>query len=110
MLFCVQAQAQDYQDLIGHWVRPDGGYVLVIKNVRSDASIEADYLNPNPINVSKARVSNESGKNNIFVELWDIGYPGSNYTLTYDKETDRLVGVYHHMVLDQKFDVFFERR
>jgi hypothetical protein len=97
------------EKFIGRWVRPDGGYVLVIKNVRFDGSIEADYLNPNPINVSEARVTTESGKINIFVELRDAGYPGSNYTLMYDKDTDRLVGVYHHMVLKQKFDVYFVR-
>ena len=97
------------EKFIGRWVRPDGGYVLVIKNVRFDGSIEADYLNPNPINVSEARVTTESGKIKIFVELRDAGYPGSNYTLMYDKDTDRLVGVYHHMVLKQKFDIYFVR-
>ena len=97
------------EKFIGRWVRPDGGYVLVIKNVRFDGSIEAEYLNPNPINVSEARVTTESGKIKIFVELRDAGYPGSNYTLMYDKDTDRLVGVYHHMVLKQKFDIYFVR-
>jgi len=90
-------------------VRPDGGYTLVIKNVRFDGSIEADYLNPNPINVSEARVTTESGKINIFVELRDVGYPGSYYTLTYEKDTDRLVGVYHHAVLKENFDIYFVR-
>jgi hypothetical protein len=98
------------EKFIGRWVRPDGGYVLVIKNVRFDGSIEAEYLNPNPINVSEARVNTESDKVNIFVELRDVGYPGSNYTLTYDKDTDRLVGVYHHMVLSKKFNIYFVRK
>jgi hypothetical protein len=105
-----QSVETGYEKLIGNWVRPDGGYVLVIKNVRFDGSIEADYLNPNPINVSKAHVSNESGKINVFVELRDAGYPGSYYTLTYNKDTDRLVGVYHHMVLNKKFDIYFLRQ
>jgi len=38
------------------------------------------------------------------------GYPGSNYTLTYDKDEDRLVGVYYHAVLQQSFDIYFERQ
>jgi len=45
----------------------------------------------------------------IYVEMQDIGYPGSNYTLTYDKDADRLVGVYYHAVLKQNFDIFFVR-
>jgi len=81
----------------------------LIKNVRFDGSIEADYLNPNPINVSEARVTTESDKINVFVELRDVGYPGSYYTLTYDKVTNRLVGVYHHLGINQNFDIFFMR-
>ena len=112
-IFIHDAQSQSaisvHKDLIGRWVRPDGGYTLVIKNVRFDGSIEADYLNPNPINVSKARVSTEPDKIKIFVELRDVGYPGSYYTLTYDPENDRLIGVYYHAVLKQKFDIFFVR-
>jgi len=88
-------------------VRPDGGYTLLIKAVNDDGSIDAAYFNPNPINVSKAQVSTESGKTNIFVELRDVGYPGSYYTLVYDPDSDRLAGVYHHLVLKQNFDVYF---
>jgi hypothetical protein len=105
-----QSVQADNQKLLGRWVRPDGGYILVIKNVRFDGSMEAHYLNPNPINVSDARVITESGKINIFVELRDVGYPGSNYLLTYDKDTDRLVGVYYHAILKQKFDIYFLRQ
>jgi len=105
-----QSAKEGHKELTGNWVRPDGGYTLVIKNIRFDGSIEAYYLNPNPINVSEARLTTASGKINIFVELRDTGYPGSNYTLTYDKENDRLVGVYHHMVLNKKFDIYFVRR
>ncbi len=113
LIFIHNAQSQslieDYEKLRGNWVRPDGGYTLVIKNVRFDGSIEAYYLNPNSINVSEARATMESGKINVFVELRDTGYPGSYYTLTYDKDTERLVGVYHHMVLNKKFDIYFVR-
>ena len=98
-----------YEKLLGRWVRPDGGYVLIIKNVHFDGSIDADYLNPNLINISKARATTESGKTNVFVELRDVGYPGSYYTLTYDKDTDRLVGVYHHLGINQNFDIYFVR-
>jgi hypothetical protein len=105
-----QSGTTDYEKLVGKWVRPDGGYILVIKNVRFDGSIEAEYLNPNRISISKAHVKTELGKINIFVELRDVGYPGSYYTLTYDKDTDSLVGVYHHLGINKKFDVHFMRR
>ena len=83
--------------------------VLVIKNVRDDGNIDAAYFNPRSVRVSQARVSTKADRLNIYVELRDTGYPGSNYTLTYDPDTDRLVGVYHPMVLKKKFDIFFVR-
>jgi hypothetical protein len=115
LFICIHdAQSQsltgDYEKLTGNWVRPDGGYTLLIKSVNDDGSIDAAYFNPNPINVSEARVNTESGKINMFVELRDAGYPGSNYTLTYDKENDRLVGVYYHAIFKQKFDIYFIRQ
>jgi hypothetical protein len=112
-IFIHDAQSQSaksvHKELIGRWVRPDGGYILLITAVNDDGSIDAAYFNPNPINVSKARVSIESDKANILVELRDIGYPGSYYTLVYDPERDLLVGVYHHLVLKQNFDIYFVR-
>ena len=72
-----QQKTIEYKDLIGRWVRPDGGYVLLIIAVKDNGNIDAKYFNPNPINVSKAKVSNESDKIDIFVELRNVGYPGS---------------------------------
>jgi phosphoserine phosphatase len=99
-----------YQKLIGKWVRPDGGYVLDIRSISADGKIKMLYLNPRPINVSKAQASTKEGIIDIFIELRDKGYPGSYYTLTFDSERNLLVGVYHHLVLNQNFDVYFIRR
>ena len=104
-----QSEISDFDDLIGRWLRPDGGYVLVINGVDEQGSLDAEYFNPNNINVAQAHASIEEKQIKIYVEMQDIGYPGSNYTLTYDKENDRLVGVYYHAVLRQKFDIFFIR-
>ena len=104
-----QSETQDYKNLIGRWVRPDGGYVLVIKDVNSDGSIEAAYFNPNPIDVSEAYITVKSDKTNIFVKLEGWGYEGSYYTLVYDKDTDRLIGVYHQLVYKQNYDIYFVR-
>ena len=46
----------------------------------------------------------------FFVELRDTGYPGSYYTLIYDSESNRLVGVYNHLGLNQKFEVYFVKK
>ena len=104
-----QSKISDYKDLIGRWLRPDGGYVLVIKSVDEEGSMDAAYLNPREINVAKAQASIESDQINIYVEMQDAGYPGSNYTLTYDKENDQLVGVYYHAVLKKNFEIYFVR-
>ena len=100
----------DFHKLIGNWVRPDGGYVLDIRSVNTDGKIEMAYLNPRTINVSKAQAYNKAGKTELFIELQDQGYPGNYYTLTFDEQTDELVGIYHHLGIQQNFDVFFIRQ
>jgi len=102
--------SNDFQKLIGKWVRPDGDYVLDIKSVSPAGKIEMAYLNPRPINVSKAEANVDDGKIETFIELKDNYYPGNYYTLTYDSERDTLAGVYHHLGLKQNFDVYFIRR
>lgn len=100
----------DFEKLKGKWVRTDGGYVLEVKQVAADGKMDAAYLNPNTINVSKADAKSEAGQTKVFVELRDRLYPGSYYTLTYDGGKDQLAGVYHHLGIQQNFDVIFVRR
>ena len=100
----------DYQQLIGWWVRPDGGYVLDIQKAAPDGKLEAVYLNPRPINVSKAQARINAGQIEVFIELRDKHYPGNYYTLTYDPKMDRFVGVYHQLGIGQNFEVFFSRK
>src|SRR5262245_59611983 len=95
--------------LKGRWLRPDGGYVIVIKSVDPNGKMDATYFNPNPINVSKAEVSREGGALRVCLELRGPGYPGSTYTLTYEPRSDSLTGVYFQAVMQQKFDVIFQR-
>jgi hypothetical protein len=99
-----------FQKLLGQWVRPDGGYILDIKSIGSDGKIEMAYLNPNLIHVSKAQASIKDGKLELFIELRDTGYPGNYYTLAFDEQTDKLVGIYHHLGIGQDFDVYFVRQ
>ncbi|MHC5061299.1 MAG: hypothetical protein ACYTFK_09480 [Planctomycetota bacterium] len=100
----------DYSQIIGQWVRGSGSYVLDIQKVRSNGKIDASYLNPKSINISRANVSIEAGKINLFVELLDSYYPSSYYTLTYDPQKDLLVGIYHHLGIRQNISVSFSRK
>jgi hypothetical protein len=97
------------QKLVGRWRRSDANYVLEIRAVAADGQIEAAYLNPRPIHVSKAQATLDSGKTTAMVELRDRLYPGSYYTLTYNASDDRLSGVYHHLGVHQEYDVVFVR-
>jgi len=102
------AQA-DFQRLEGRWVRPDGGYILELKNIKQDGSLTAAYYNPRAIKVYRAEWSRKEGKISLVVELRDVNYPGSTYTLQYDPATDRLKGFYFQAVERQTFQIDFIR-
>ncbi len=104
------AEAPDAQRLVGRWVRPDGGYVLEIREVNKEGSLTAGYFNPRPINVSKAEWRQKDSALTVFVELRDVNYPGSTYTLQYDPASDRLKGTYFQAVEKQTFTIEFVRR
>jgi len=103
------AWATDYRPLIGRWQRTDGGYVIEIKRVATDGTMQAAYFNPRPINVSRAKASVFKDHLKVEVELRDTGYPGSSYTLLYDPDKDALLGFYYQAVQKQNFDVVFVR-
>ncbi len=103
------AADQGFEKLEGRWRRADGGYVLDIRKVRPDGTMDAAYLNPRPINVSKAQATRDGATVRVFVELRAPNYPGSTYTLTYDFKRDELYGVYYQAVEGRNFDVVFAR-
>jgi hypothetical protein len=105
-----QTQVQtDVQPLEGRWVRPDGGYILELWDIKKDGSVSAGYYNPRPINVFSAKWSRKEGEINLFVELRDVNYPGSKYNLLYDPKSDRLKGTYFQAVEKQTFNIEFVR-
>jgi hypothetical protein len=97
------------QKLVGRWLRTDSSYVIEIREVSPDGTLRAGYYNPQPINVSAAKVEDKNGTLQVFVELNDAGYPGSNYTLDYNPQNDALEGTYFQATLQQRFDVAFMR-
>jgi hypothetical protein len=99
----------DIQQLIGDWVRPDGGYVISIRRIFPDGRAEAAYLNPRRVNVARAEATAAGDTARLFMELQDVGYPGSTYELVYDPQKDLLAGVYFQAAIGQRFDVLFVR-
>jgi hypothetical protein len=97
------------QRLVGNWLRPDGGYVLGILKVDPSGRVEAAYANPRPIHVARAVASSTGNTMKLFVELQDVGYPGSTYDLTYDPNDDSMKGIYFQAQIQQRFDVVFVR-
>jgi hypothetical protein len=98
-----------YERLAGKWVRPDGGYILELREVGIAGSLKAGYYNPRSIKVHKASWESVEGKLKVFVELRDINYPGSTYNLLYDPASDRLKGKYFQAVAGQTYEVEFVR-
>jgi uncharacterized protein (DUF2147 family) len=99
-----------FDTLKGTWVRPDGGYRIVIGNVGADGRIDAMYFNPNQLPFAKAQASMIGKQLRASFELRAGGYDGSTYDLTYDPASDRLTGVYYQAVVKQKFDIYFVRK
>ena len=99
----------DFERIEGRWVRPDGGYILELRNIKKDGSISASYFNPRPIKVFRAKAGRKNGRITVVVELRDVNYPGSTYTLQYDVVSDRLKGTYFQAVHRQTFDIEFVR-
>ncbi len=104
-----QPAASVLQKLVGRWLRSDSDYTIEIRSVAADGTAEATYRNPNPIHVSRALARTEGGNALFFLELQDRGYPGSFYALAYDAGSDSLSGEYHHLGVNQVFEVAFSR-
>ena len=103
------AAAADPGRLVGRWMRTDAEYVIAIDEATPDGKLAARYLNPQPIHVSRAQWLKSGARLQLMVEMQDRGYPGSNYELDYDAVHDTLFGTYHHLGLNQDFQVSFYR-
>ena len=102
-------KAADKNLLVGDWVRTDGSYLIKINKVNEDGSLEAQYFNPNPINVESAKWEEVYDNLKIIIVLRDQNYPGSTYTLNYLPEGDFLAGEYFQAVERSTFYVEFAR-
>lgn len=100
----------DYSKLVGDWVRPDGGYVIHINSINPDGTIQAAYFNPSPIHIAAANAALHNNTIKLFVELRDVGYPGSKYDLVYMPDDDILQGTYFQAQIQELYDVVFLRK
>jgi hypothetical protein len=98
-----------FKRLIGSWRRVDGGYIIDIRRIDANGQMDAAYYNPKSIHVSRAAVSLNDETVSVFIELNDVGYPGSAYTLAYHPQQDILSGVYFQAAVKQTFKVIFTR-
>ena len=101
--------AAERRPLLGWWLRYDQKYMVVIDAIAEDGRLTARYLNPGPVNVSKAEAWKEEETPRLLIELTDEGYPGSFYELAWEAERDLLVGVYHHLGIAEDYEVYFTR-
>jgi hypothetical protein len=101
--------AGDFSPLKGRWARQDGDYMIEISAAAPDGALDAKYFNPRPIHVGKAQAEMRDGDIRVFVLLADVGYPGSNYKLRYDKASGTLQGTYLQAASGESFAVIFSR-
>lgn len=95
--------------LVGNWTRTDAGYKISISKINDDNTLIARYFNPQPINVGKAIWEESYGNIKLIIELRDVNYPGSTYTVNYLPDRDMLAGEYYQAVEDLTFYVEFTR-
>jgi hypothetical protein len=100
----------DTAKLLGSWTRTDAPYEIKILELNSGGNMVAGYFNPKSINVGRANWANVNGALNIYIELRDENYPGSNYVLQYMSEQDVLAGKYFQAVEGVTYDVGFTRK
>jgi len=104
-----EKKTADKNSLVGDWLRTDANYLIRITEVNDGGTMTAEYFNPNPINVGKANWEQTYGNLKIVVEMRDVNYPGSTYTLNYLPDRDMLAGEYYQAVEGLTFYVEFGR-
>ena len=96
--------------ITGEWLRTDGNYTLNVEKFNTDSTVNAFYYNPRPIHIAETRWKVQDDHVFFFIKFDDEGYPGSYYSLGYLPEEDRLYGFYYQAVMNQEFEVIFERK
>ena len=104
-----QQKPVDKSVLAGNWTRTDAAYRIQITSMAEDGNMKAGYFNPNSIHVARAQWTGNRDSLKIYLELRDVNYPGSKYTLSYIPGTDMLSGEYYQAVEGTTYKVDFAR-
>ena len=99
----------DKNSLAGERTRTDAPYKLNTSDIGENGVMKAGYFNPKSIHVEKSTWVSDANGLGIYIELQDVNYPGSNYTLTYVSGKDMLAGKYFQAVEGMTYDVAFIR-
>jgi hypothetical protein len=105
-----QLEASDKTLLVGNWIRTDADYKIQITEVNDEGNMKAGYFNPSSIHVAHANVKRDGDMLQMFIELRDQNYPGSNYQLNYIKDRDVLSGEYFQAVERRTYKVEFAKQ
>jgi len=105
-----KAITPNFSLLAGDWVRSDGGYMLILRDISPQGTLKTEYFNPKEIHVGKSAWRLENNNIILKVELQDINYPGSVYSLQYFPNEDKLAGNYFQAVEGANYDVVFARK
>lgn len=95
--------------LVGRWQRTDGGYAIDIQSVAANGEMQAGYFNPRPIKVGRAEAFEKEGKAQMYLELRDVNYPGSYYSLAFNPASGMLAGIYFQATQRETYEVEFVR-
>ena len=95
--------------LMGRWQRTDGGYAIDVQSIADNGEMRAGYFNPNPIKVGRAEAFEKDGKVQMYLELRDVNYPGSYYSLAFNPATGMLAGIYFQATMRETYEVEFVR-
>jgi hypothetical protein len=83
--------------------------MIEIRGIAEEGTLDAAYFNPRPINVAQAEWKIKSDRLQVYVEMDDVNYRGSNYTLDYFPDRDQLIGAYYQAHQQQSYQVEFIR-
>ena len=86
-----------------------GEEVIALKRRDNNGEMQVGYFNPRPIKVGRAEAFEKDGKAQMYLELRDVNYPGSYYSLAFNPATGLLAGIYFQAVLRETYEVEFVR-
>ncbi len=90
----IQGNFADAKAVIGDWKRSAGGYRLLIREIEGGIRVEYESPSQGNVRVSQSKMRIKDSKIQIEITLNDVNYPGSNYDLMYDENTDTIKGTY----------------